>query len=128
MVLGTGGAPARMSAPVAAIAERVASAHPKASALVADKEWLAGSLAWKLPDRRVERFALAAPDMFGRDGAVLVWMAGGPEQGAALAASLSARWGVALETGPVEAFSAPYPHAPEERFAVHAMAVRLASG
>lgn len=126
MLLGTGGGPPRMSAPVGAIAERIAAAHPEGAGVVADREWLAGSLAWRLPGRPVERLSLAGAEVLGPEGAVLVWMEGGPEEGAALAAILSVRWGVALETGAVEAFSAPYPHAPEERFGVHAMAVRVA--
>ena len=124
MVLGTGGAPPRMSAPVAAVARDVASAHPEASGIVADKEWLAGNLAWRLPDRRVERLAVAEADMIGPDGVVLVWMEGGPEEGAALAALLSSRWGMRLTTGPVQAFAAAWPSAPDERFRVHAMALR----
>ena len=124
MLLGTGGAPPRMSAPVGAIAESVAMAHPETPGIVADREWLAGNLAWQLPDRRVERLALAGADMIGPEGVFLVWMDGGPEEGTALAALLSMKWGVRLQAGPVEAFAAPYPYAPDERFRVHAMVLR----
>ncbi len=128
MVLGTGGAPPRMAAPVGPVAERLAEAHPEVSGIVADREWLAGSLAWRLPERRVERLSTAGADVLGPEGAVLVWMEGGPERGAELLALLSARWGLALEAGPVEAFAADYPGASGERFGVHAMAVRAAGG
>ncbi len=115
LVIGVGGNPQRMSAPVATVADALEAEFPDVRAVIVDTEWLAGNLFHVRPGWRVRHLEYGAPPDVQAEPTLLVWWRGGPEA----VADLAARIGVDPDGLEVRVFSAPYPYKPLD-FTVYA--------
>lgn len=117
---GTPGSPSRRAAPLEGLVPQLEAAFADAGVMVADKEWLAGNLAFLRPGAPI-----VSLDRLDRssscEGIVLVWSEDGPEAAADLAGQAGAACGLATaRPGGVVTFVAPYRLQPDLAFELHA--------
>ena len=108
LVIGVGGNPQRMSAPVATVADALEAEFPDVRTVIADTDWLAGNLFLVRPGWRVSHLEYGATPDVPAEPTLLVWWRGGT----GAAADLAGRLGVDPGALEVRAFSAPYPYKP----------------